>query len=52
MTPAVTFTVSEADYREERLIDFNGKVYKVIRSYPVPNRKLELVCQGVEPNDD
>lgn len=52
MTPAVTFTVSEADYQKERLIDFNGKVYKVIRSYPVPNRKLELVCQGVEPNDD
>lgn len=52
MPPAVVFTVSEADYQEERLIDFDGKVYKVIRSYPVPNRKIELVCQGVEPNDD
>lgn len=52
MTPAVTFTVSEADYQNERLVDFDGKVYKVIRSYPVPNRKIELVCQGVEPNDD
>ena len=26
--------------------------YKVLRSYPTPNRKVELVCQGVEPNDD
>ena len=52
MTPAVTFTVSEADYQNERLVDYDGKAYKVIRSYPVPNRKLELVCQGVEPNDD
>lgn len=52
MTPAVTFTVSEADYDHERMIEFDGKVYKVIRSYPVPNRKIELVCQGVEPNDD
>lgn len=52
MTPTVTFTVSEIDYQDERLINFNGKVYKVIRSYPVPNRKVELVCQGVEPNED
>lgn len=52
MTPAVTFDVSEADYHDERLIDFDGKVYKVLRSYPLPNRKIELVCQGVEPNDD
>ena len=52
MTPAVTFVVSEGDYLEERLIDFSGKTYKLIRSYPLPNRKIELVCQGVEPNDD
>lgn len=52
MSPAVTFTVSEADYKNERLINFDGKVYKVIRSFPLPNRKIELVCQGVEPNDD
>lgn len=52
MTPAVTFTVSEADYQQERLIEYNGKTYKVLRSYPTPNRKVELVCQGVEPNDD
>ena len=49
---AVTFTVSEADYQQERLIEYNGKTYKVLRSYPTPNRKVELVCQGVEPNDD
>ena len=52
MPPAVTFTVSEADYQQERLIEYNGKTYKVLRSYPTPNRKVELVCQGVEPNDD
>lgn len=52
MSPAVTFTVSEADYKNERLINFDGMVYKVIRSFPLPNRKIELVCQGVEPNDD
>lgn len=52
MTPAVTFTVSEADYKNERLVCFDGKDYKVLRKYPVPNRKVELVCQGVEPNDD
>lgn len=52
MTPAVTFIVSEADYQEERLIEYNSKVFKLIRSYPIPNRKIELVCQGVEPNDD
>ena len=52
MTPAVTFTVSEADYKDERLVCFDGKDYKVLRKYPVPNRKVELVCQGVEPNDD
>ena len=52
MTPAVVFTVSEADYQNERQIQFNQRIYKVIRSYPVPGRKIELVCEGVEPNDD
>ena len=52
MTPAVTFTVSEADYKYERRVCFYGQDYKVLRKYPVPNRKVELVCQGVEPNDD
>ena len=52
MTPSVVFIVSEADYQEERLIRFDGKLYRVIRSYPLPNRKIELVCQGEAPNDD
>lgn len=52
MIPEVAFTVSEADYRKERLIRFDGKLYRVIRSYPLPNRKVELVCQGEAPNDD
>ena len=52
MTPSVVFIVSESDYQEERLIRFDGKLYRVIRSYPLPNRKIELVCQGEAPNDD
>ena len=52
MTPSAVFIVSEADYQEERLIRFDGKLYRVIRSYPLPNRKIELVCQGEAPNDD
>lgn len=52
MTPSVVFVVSEADYQEERLIRFDDKLYRVIRSYPLPNRKIELVCQGEAPNDD
>ena len=52
MTPSVVFIVSEADYQEERLIRFDGKLYRVIRSYPLSNRKIELVCQGEAPNDD
>ena len=44
--------MTEADYQQERLIEYNGKTYKVLRSYPTPNRKVELVCQGGEPNDD
>lgn len=52
MTPSVVFVVSEADYQGERLIRFDGKLYRVIRSYPLPNRKIELVCQGEAPNDD
>lgn len=52
MTPSVVFIVSESDYQEERLIRFDGKLYRVIRSYPLQNRKIELVCQGEAPNDD
>lgn len=52
MAPAVTFTVSEADYRGEKLIGYEGKRFRVIRTYPIASRKMELVCEGEAPNDD
>lgn len=52
MKPSVTFTVFGGDYARERLVKYDNKIYRVVRSYPIENRMIELVCEGMEPNDD
>lgn len=48
--PAAVFVVSEADYMNEALLIYDGKRYRVLKSYPLPNRKIELTCEGDAPN--
>lgn len=52
MKPAAVFRVNEADYQGEKLLIYDGKRYRLIKTYQLPARQLELTCEGESPNDD
>lgn len=51
MKPSATFSVHPADYQDEKFLVYEGKRYRVLRTYPKSLREIELVCEGDEPND-
>lgn len=51
MKPSATFCVHPADYQDEKFLVYEGKRYKVLRSYPKTLRETELICEGDDPND-
>jgi hypothetical protein len=52
MKPAAVFRVNEADYSGEKLLIHEGKRYRLIKTYQLPTRQIELTCEGEAPNDD
>lgn len=47
MTPTVTFQCFGFDYDDEKIIGYNGREYSVIRTYPLPGERLEIVCTDI-----
>lgn len=45
LKPTLMLEVFQYDYNEEDRLKFNDVVYKVIRTYPIKNEKLEIVCE-------
>jgi len=45
--PEITVEVKGYEYENERYLEFDGVMYKVIRSYPVGRESVELVCEGL-----
>ena len=43
--------IKAIDYNREGHFEYNGVMYRVIRTYPVKNECLELICQALV-NDD
>lgn len=45
--PELCVEIKELDYNGEGHFEHNGKMYRVIRTYPVKNECLELICQAL-----
>ena len=52
MKPTAIFRVNESDYCGEKLLIHEGKRYRLIKTYRLPARQIELTCEGEAPNDD
>lgn len=48
--PELTFIVRKFEYKEEELLKFNSKIYRIIRTYDRCDGNIELVCTGVVNN--
>lgn len=49
--PELCVEIKAFDYSREGHFEYNGVMYRVIRTYPVKNECLELICQALV-NDD
>ena len=51
LRPEIMYEIRKVDYAGEKKIRVNKtKLYNIIRTYPVKNEMLELVCQGLVNN--
>ena len=44
--PELCVEIRQADYNKESHLKFDDTLYRIIRSYPVENECLELICQA------
>lgn len=47
LKPEIMFTIRAEEYKDESLLEFEGKEYKIIRTYEKNNGLVELVCTGL-----
>ena len=50
LKPEIIFVVDAFEYGDEKLVKFEGKEYKVIRSYQIGIEEIELTCERVVGN--
>lgn len=50
LRPELTFIIRICEYNQQELLEFNNKIYKIIRTYEKDNEFIELICQGVSNN--
>jgi SPP1 family predicted phage head-tail adaptor len=47
LKPELTFVVWLREYRDEPKLEYNGKMYTVIRTYSKNDELIELICSGM-----
>lgn len=51
LRPSITFVIHGYEYNGEETVEFEGKRYKVIRTYAENFEELELICEKVIGHD-
>ena len=49
--PELCVEIKEADFNRESHFEYNGTMYRIIRTYPVKSECLELICQALTTDD-
>lgn len=49
--PELCIEIKALEYDKEGHFEYNGTMYRVIRTYPVKNECLELICQALVADD-
>ena len=45
--PELSVQIMACDYEGEEYFRYNGKLFKVIRTYPVKGERIELICTAL-----
>ncbi|MEG0297680.1 MAG: phage head closure protein [Clostridium sp.] len=46
LKPVITFVIFPFEYKGENKIEYNGTIYRVIRTYKKNSTDFEIVCEG------
>nr|DAT48189.1 MAG TPA: head closure knob [Caudoviricetes sp.] len=49
--PELCIEIKALDYNKEGHFEYDGTMYRIIRTYPVKNECLELICQALVADD-
>ncbi len=49
--PELCIEIKALEYNKEGHFEYNNTMYRVIRTYPVKNECLELICQALVADD-
>lgn len=49
--PELCIEIKALEYNKEGHFEYDGTMYRVIRTYPVKNECLELICQALVADD-
>lgn len=49
--PELCIEIKALDYNREEHFEYDGTMYRIIRTYPVKNECLELICQALVADD-
>lgn len=49
--PELCIEIKALDYNREGHFEYDGTMYRIIRTYPVKNECLELICQALVADD-
>ncbi|OIJ12715.1 hypothetical protein BKP37_12720 [Anaerobacillus alkalilacustris] len=47
LRPELTFEVWSDEYNEEYSLNYNGKIYTIIRTFDKDEKNTELICSGL-----
>jgi SPP1 family predicted phage head-tail adaptor len=47
LRPELQFIIRTIDYQQEPQLEYNDKIYNIIRTYEKENEFIELICQGI-----
>lgn len=45
--PELCLEIPSSEYRKESYVEYNGDMYHVIRTYPIKNECIEIICQSM-----
>ena len=45
--PELCVEIKACDYNRETYFEYNGVLYRILRTYPVKNENLEMICTAL-----
>lgn len=45
---SLTLHISAWEYERESLLEYDGKIYNIVRTFPINSDTVELICEAVE----